>query len=341
MVILTKAVHRNFSFLCRIGLRPFYVTPFVVLPLLFGCSPPVATVNGKHISAKEFRYTLEHTYGTQTLRWLITKRLLDEENERLKLVTDAEVDSALDEFKASHGGEAQFQLWLRRNNRTVEDVREDLKRDLIMFKLRSSKVSEKQLQEFYERNKHIYVQPPVVRVSVIMSNKKEDIVKAKSELDSGKPFGIVARRYSSLQYLKASGGDLGEIPNGYYKLSQAVWTLFYQTSPEAFNVVRKFSAEVWKTINTVPFNNPIGPIQSDGHWLIIRVMGKRDAYQLPFKEVRHDVLTRYLDSVGPSEAEIERELWRKAKIQIHWAEYKPLEDIYKEAEWMKLPVEQQ
>lgn len=309
----------------------------VIMVQLFGCSPPVATVNGEHITAKEFRRALERTYGAQTLRWLITKQLLEEENERLKLVTDADVDRAFDEFKASHGGEAQFQLWLKRNNRTEEDVREDLKRDLIMFRLRALKVGEKKLREFYERNKHLYWRPPTVRLFIIMNDSKEAILKAKSELDGGKSFGIVARRYSNIRLLKATGGELSDVPNGYYRLPQSAWAVFYQNSPEAFEVVRGFTADVWKAVGTAPLNQIVGPIRGAEKWIILRVAERKDAYQLPFEQVREDVLMRYLNNVGPSEVDVERELWRKAKIQIHWAEYKPLEDIYGEAEWLKLP----
>lgn len=309
----------------------------VILAQLFGCSPPVATVNGEHITAKEFRHTLNCTYGAQTLRWLITKRLLEEENERLKLVTDADVDRAFDEFVASHGGEAQFRLWLKRNNRTEEDVREDLKRDLIMFRLRASKVDEKKLEEFYERRKELYWQPPMVRLFVIMNSSREVMLKAKAELDAGKSFGVVARRYSDVRLLKATGGELENVPNGYYRLPQVAWAAFYQRSPEALDVIRGFNADVWRVINTAPLNQVIGPIKGAWRWIILKVAERRDAYLLPFKQVREDVLMRYLNEVGPSEADIESELWRKAKIQIHWAEYKPLEDIYRKAEWMKLP----
>ncbi|MCS7254432.1 MAG: peptidyl-prolyl cis-trans isomerase [Armatimonadota bacterium] len=327
---------------CKLSKRcPWLNVTWFLLPAIlaqfFGCSPPVATVNGEHITAKEFRHSLEHTYGAQTLRWLITKQLLEEENERLKLVTDADVDRAFEEFKASRGGEAQFQLWLKRNNRTEEDVREDLKRDLIMFRLRASKVSEKELEGYYERNKHLYLQPPMVRLFVIMNSNRETILKAKSELDAGKSFGIVARRYSDIRFLKATGGELGDIPNGYYRLPQTVWAAFYQHSPGAFEVIGDFNANVWKVINTAPLNRIVGPVRGNRKWIIFKVAGKRGAYQLPLKQVREDVLMRYLNEIGPSELDIENELWRRAKIQIHWDEYKPLEDIYKEAEWMKLP----
>jgi len=319
----------------------FSIAIFLLQLFIYGCSPPVATVNGKQITVKEFRYTLEHTYGAQVVRWLITKKLLEEENERLKLVSEADVDRALDDFKARLGGEAQFQLWLRRNNRTENDVREDLERDLIMFRLRASKVSEKQLKAFYERNKQFYQQPPTVKIAVVASRKKEDIEKAKKELEDGKSFGVVARRYSDIRYIKATGGDIGNVPNGYYRLPTHVWSTFYSSSPEAFEIVRNFNADIWRAINQARKEELIGPIHSNGIWFLVKVFSKTDARQLQFEEVREELLTRYLNEVGPSESEIESELWRKAKIQIHWAEYKPLEDIYKEAEWMKLEGEKE
>ncbi|HID07948.1 MAG TPA: hypothetical protein EYP10_12470, partial [Armatimonadetes bacterium] len=137
----------------RIAQYALLYSSLILLPFIHGCSTPVATVNGKHISAKEFRYVLEHTHGADTLRWLITRELLYEENDKLKLVSDADVDSAFERFKQQHGGEAQFKLWLKRSNRTEEDVREDIKYDLIMFRLRASKVNPKDLKDFYERNK--------------------------------------------------------------------------------------------------------------------------------------------------------------------------------------------
>ena len=130
-------------------------------------------------------------------------------------VTDAEVKKSFDEQKKqSFPKDADYKKFLATSGQTEEDILQRVKLDLLSNKIRDKvvkgkdKVSDKAIEDFYNKNKARFAQPEKRDLRVVLTKDKADADKAKAALESGDSWKTVAKKYSIDDTSKAAGGKL-------------------------------------------------------------------------------------------------------------------------------------
>ncbi len=75
-------------------------------------------------------------------------------------------------------------------------------------------VTEKEVKEYYEKNKDQFVKPTEVRLSQIVVKTEEEAKKVYERVDKGEDFAKIAKELSRDDKTKASGGDMGFFKKG-------------------------------------------------------------------------------------------------------------------------------
>ena len=234
--------------------------------LLAGCHKGpqdgvVATVNGRPIQ----RADMDKVYDAQlasnpqqqapstdqanslrlnVLHELIVEEIVEQRAAKQNLTaTDAEVDGKLAEMKAPYT-EEQFNARLKASNRTLDDVRHDLRRSLTIDKLLNKEINSKitvtdaDVSGYYsahkaefalvENNYHlaqIQVSGQAAQQSGNLQNNKASgddeakrkIQALKNRIDAGEDFGALAMNFSERQDTAPNGGDMGFVPESQMK----------------------------------------------------------------------------------------------------------------------------
>jgi peptidyl-prolyl cis-trans isomerase SurA len=234
-----------------------HVTCLAILVVSIGCkhNPPpnvAAVVNNHPITYaeldKEFAMQFSsrgHASDDQTtiqklelLRSMIDSEIMLERAEKENLLaTDADVDAKLNELKAPYTQE-EFQKQLAARNMTLDDLKNQLRRDLSVNKLFNKEITshinitDKDIADFYNANKASFdlVEPQVHLAQILVTptpnpdvrNLKND--KAQNEdqalkkiqmlmarIRQGDDFAMLAQNYSEDPQTSQNGGDLGFI----------------------------------------------------------------------------------------------------------------------------------
>ena len=233
----------------------------LVLTWAAGCnkeaqhSPDVwAVVNGKEIKREEVdKYyrtrvnpegqapSLEESLSQKlnVLDELINNEILLEKAKKLNLdASDGEVEDKFTELKSPYT-EDEFQRRLKDQGMTVEDLKQELRRQLSIQKLLNREVvakiaiTDQDVTDFYNANKAQFnVAEPQYHIAQIVvtprkepqiRNRKNDDATNEAEaqrkvkmlvdrLNSGADFGQLAMDYSEDMNTAGTGGDLGYIP---------------------------------------------------------------------------------------------------------------------------------
>ncbi|MFC6645807.1 SurA N-terminal domain-containing protein [Granulicella cerasi] len=265
-------------------MRKFLRTTSVVLvtslALFAGCKKGpsdgvVATVNGKPILQTD----MDKIYDAQLasnpqqqnpsadqaeslklniLHELIVEEIVEQRAAKLNLTaTDAEVDAKLAEMKAPYT-EEQFQARLKASNRTLDDVKHDLRRSLTIDKLLNKEINSKitvtdgEVSTYYAAHKAEYNllenQYHLAQIQVTaqgaaqsgnLQNSKassEDearrkIQAIKTRIDAGEDFGSLAVNFSERPDTAPNGGDMGFVPESQMK-----------GDPATYNAIMKLKA---------------------------------------------------------------------------------------------------
>jgi foldase protein PrsA len=146
-----------------------------------------------------------------------------EAEERGVKVSDAEVKKSFEQQKKqSFPKEADYQKFLKESGYTEEDLFQQVRFDLVRKKLveqvtkGKDKVSDQQVEDYYNENKTQFAQPERRDVSVILTKPKdkEKAQQAKAELEGGASWKSVAKKYSIDDASKAQGGKLPAVAKG-------------------------------------------------------------------------------------------------------------------------------
>jgi foldase protein PrsA len=130
-------------------------------------------------------------------------------------VSDAEVKKSFsDQKKQSFPKEADYQKFLKDYGQTEQDIMQRVKLDLLSNKIREKivkgkdKVSDAQIQEFYDKNKERFAQPERRDLRIVLTKSEAKANEAKAALASGDSWKAVAKKYSIDEASKAQGGQL-------------------------------------------------------------------------------------------------------------------------------------
>lgn len=168
------------------------------------------------------------------LSFLIQQQIELQRAEKLGLVTtDDEVTTKLNEMKSAYT-EEKFQEELKRQGRTLDDLKRDIRDNLTIEKLLNKEVKSKitisdaDLASYYNTHKAEFnrVEPGYDLAQIIVymqampgaskpasgDDPRRRIQMIHNRLQSGEDFGSVAARYSEHADTASSGGRMGIIP---------------------------------------------------------------------------------------------------------------------------------
>jgi peptidyl-prolyl cis-trans isomerase SurA len=230
----------------------------LVLLALAGCKRPpaadvVATVNGHAImrSQLDSRYRAQLAQAqdrapspeeADSLRLSLIQELINEEiiverAAKMNLTaTPEEVDAKINEIKARVPTEEIFEQQLKASNRTLDDLKRDVRQSLTIEKLLNKEIKSKvtvtdaDVAGYFDQHKAEFdnIEPTyhlaVIRVTSVPSPQpanlqgskaatddeaKRKVQALKNRLDSGDDFGTIAANYSEDPNTASSGGDMG------------------------------------------------------------------------------------------------------------------------------------
>jgi peptidyl-prolyl cis-trans isomerase SurA len=210
--------------------------------------------------------------------------LLERANKMNLLASDAEVDEKFTESKSPYT-EEEFQKKLQETGLTVDDLRNDIRRQLSIQKLLNrevvSKISitEQDVTDFYNQNRAQFnvVEPRYHIAEIVITprpdptvyNRKND--KAKGEAEAGRKAAMLAQRL-------AAGADFAQMAMDYSEDPSASTGGDLGFEPEsAFN---KSDPALKKAVLSLKAGQETQPIHTkDGGYVIVRLIAKETAGQ--------------------------------------------------------------
>jgi peptidyl-prolyl cis-trans isomerase SurA len=231
----------------------------------------------------------EQALRLQILQQIVNIQLYLQKAEKLGIVaTDEEIDSRLN--KASYTKE-EFAKKLQEAGVTEDDIRQDIRRNLIIEKLFNKEIASKvtisdaDIQNYYKEHRsqfnviepqyylaHIYVSSLPNAPSGNIPGKAlndaqahEKIRMIYNRLESGEDFAALAAKYSEDQDTARSGGELGATPESQLK----------NTDPATRDAVLKLKPNQFTEI--IPVINPA--TQKVLGYRIVKLLGKEAAGQ--------------------------------------------------------------
>jgi peptidyl-prolyl cis-trans isomerase SurA len=255
-------------------------TPLFLLLLSFlvgaaACHRPpsadvVATVNGKQI----LRADLDSAYKAsqtdnqqkldpvaadirrlQILHGMIDDEILQQRAARLNLTaSDEDVNAKLTEIKAPYT-EDQFEALLKQQGLTLDELRQNIRRQLTRDKLLNKEIESKinitdaEVRDYYSAHKSDFnlVEPRYHLARIVVAaapaqgptaaDPRKKIEMAHNRLESGDEFGAVAGSFSEDPNTAPNGGDMGFLTESQLKSDPAVYDAISKLKPDQFTDV--------------------------------------------------------------------------------------------------------
>jgi foldase protein PrsA len=152
----------------------------------------------------------------QVLQLLVSFQWIEGEAEEMGVeVSDAEVKKSFDQQKKqSFPKDTDYQKFLKDSGQSEEDIMQRVRLDLLSNKIRDEvikgkdKVSDAQIQDFYDKNKERFAQPERRDLRIVLTKAKAKANQAKAALEDGDSWKSVAKEYSIDEASKSQGGKL-------------------------------------------------------------------------------------------------------------------------------------
>ena len=159
----------------------------------------------------------------QAMQFLVQRAEFEQKAEDMGIkVTDSDVDKQLATIKSQYFGkngkcdstcESKFQAELKKQNLSLDQVREDVRASVIQNKLYEKvtagvTVSDKEIADYYKKNKQQYIQPASRDVRHILVKKKALADQIYQQVTHGGNFAALAKKYSTDTSSKNSGGKM-------------------------------------------------------------------------------------------------------------------------------------
>ncbi|HOR42084.1 MAG TPA: SurA N-terminal domain-containing protein [Atribacterota bacterium] len=199
----------------------------------------IAEVNGTGISYQQWQKAFTSfvsRYDSQTLsaisdellaslknnitEQLVNSTLLYQYAERQNInVTAADLDREVEEIKSSFSSEQEFNDALRKNNLTLNQLKDNLKRQIRIDKAVQNEydkinISDEEIVQYYEENKSAFFQQEKRQISHILVEDEEEAELLRNQLNEGLIEFEQTAKDKSICPSAEQGGDLGYIMRG-------------------------------------------------------------------------------------------------------------------------------
>lgn len=156
------------------------------------------------------------TLRDQAVQFLVQREQFEQQAEALGVkVTDKQVDTRLEQIQKQYfgGDKKKYEKQLKDQGLTDRQVRNDIRSQIISEKIFEEvtsdvKVTDKQVEEYYEKNKSQYSQPESREVRHILVKTKAKADALYNQLQAGADFAELAKKNSEDTGSKANGGKL-------------------------------------------------------------------------------------------------------------------------------------
>lgn len=232
--------------------------------------PTVAVVNGKKIKRGELFTVMYMQGGREALDFLVETQLVLQEGKKRGInvgdkEVDEEIDSIIEEYYA--GDKEQFQSFLEMQNISLDFLRGNIRRDLMMEKIIEDdlKISDQEAEEYFKENRDLFDIPEEVKARHILVETKKEAQDVIARLEKGEDFAELAGELSQDPGSKDEGGDLGFFP-------------------------RKVMAEEFEKVAFDQKDGEVSaPVKTNHGYHIIETLEHKKARAVTFDEVADDV----------------------------------------------------
>ena len=220
-------------------------------------------------------------------------------------VSDEDVQKQIDQLKAGFKDQAQFDEALKSAGMTLDALKLQIRNQLVTQKLIESlasdtKVSEADIQAYYDKNKAQFFQKEAKKASHILFKPEDKATAEKvlAEVKAGGNFAALAKKYSVDTATASKGGDLGWPTTAY---------------------VPEFEA----ALDKLKKGQTSALVQSPYGWHIIRVTDERAGAQQSLADVKTQIEQIIVQQrKGDAYQTFLDDLRKKAKIEILAADLK-------------------
>lgn len=180
----------------------------------------ILTVNGQAITRDQLDSKLENSTSPVTargmLQLMVTDDLIDQYAQTHHInVSPAEINKMEAQYKGQYP-QAEWDQMLKTRGLTEQDVQDLIRRQLILDKALSNKVtvSNNQIAQYFAINHATLDQPAQAKAKHILVADVATAQKVEADLKAGKDFAAEAKQYSIDPGSKDIGGELGWFPRG-------------------------------------------------------------------------------------------------------------------------------
>lgn len=181
-------------------------------------SETIVTVNGEKITKDQLYDEMYTQGGNALIEGLINKELIRQEAKAKKIsVTDEDIEAELERQAANFDMSVEemmtmFEIY----GFSAERLRSEMESQAMLRKLLAEeiKVSDEDIQQYYNENQAQFTLPEQVRASHILVETEEEAQEILSELNRGVDFAALAEERSLDTASAVNGGDLDYFPRG-------------------------------------------------------------------------------------------------------------------------------
>ena len=260
--------------------------------------------------------TAEYTaLRKQAIQFLVQRAEFDQKADELGLkISDADVDKQLEQIKTQYFGkngkcdaacEGKFHKQLEDQGLSLDQVRKDVRASVVQSKLyakvtEGTNVSDKDISDYYKKNKQQYVQPESRDVRHILVKKKALADQLYQQLQNGGNFAALAKKYSQDPSSKDQGGKLTvskgrQVPEfdkaafalKAHQLSQPVKTQYGWHIIEAMTAIKKATTTPLSEVKSAIRQQLVGQKKQDAmnKWVddTQKAFEKKTSYQIGYE----------------------------------------------------------
>jgi foldase protein PrsA len=188
-------------------------------------SQPKPPKGQKPPNAQQLKQQCQQEYTglrDQVMQFLISAQWIQGEakDQGIK-VTQADVNKRFQQTKKqSFPKEADYQKFLKQSGMTQDDILFRVKLDALSSKIRDkvtkgkTKVTDAQITTYYNKNRKRFAQPERRDLRIVLTKTLAQANAAKKALEAGQSWKVVAKKYSTDQSTKNTGGQLLAVTKG-------------------------------------------------------------------------------------------------------------------------------
>jgi foldase protein PrsA len=233
---------------------------------------------------------------------LINQALIEQAAQQKGInVSDADIQKQIDQLRGNFKDQSQFDQALKSAGMSLDQLKTQIKNQLVTQKLvetlaASSKVTDADIQQYYDQNKAQFFQKPAKRASHILFKDQATAAKVLKLLQTKAiTFPAAARQYSIDTATASKGGDLGwptqayvpEFQSALDKLNKGQMSGLVQ-SPLGWHIILVTDVRPGT-------QQPLADVKSQIEQIIVQ-QRRSDAYQQFLNDLRKNAKIEYIET---------------------------------------------